>query len=99
MEFLKHKFIITDADEYAVYYIEKNNKEYTQANVSVILSKLREITDKHLESVRSFLAQADPGDSGYISYHNFRQVFALFIVCHLVLSGISCPLCVTVSSS
>lgn len=72
MEFLKHKFIITDADEYAVYYIEKNNKEYIQANIPIILSKLREVTDKHLESVRSFLAQADPQDSGYISYDNFR---------------------------
>ena len=72
MEFLKHKFIITDADEYAVYYIEKNNKEYLQANVPIILSKLREVTDKHLEDVRSFFAQADPQDSGYISYDNFR---------------------------
>ncbi|CAB4034756.1 EF-hand domain-containing family member C2-like, partial [Paramuricea clavata] len=71
VEFLKHKFIITDADEYAVYYIEKNNKEYLQANVPIILSKLREITDKHLEDVRSFFAQADPQDSGYISYDNF----------------------------
>lgn len=73
VEFLKHKFIITDADEYAVYYIEKNNKEYLQANVPIILSKLREVTDKHLEDVRSFFAQADPQDSGYISYDNFRN--------------------------
>jgi hypothetical protein len=72
VEFLKHKFIITDADEYAVDYIEKNSKEYVQGNVPIILSKLREVTDKHLENVRSFFAQADPQDSGYISYDNFR---------------------------
>lgn len=72
MEFLKHKFIITDADEYAVYYIEKNNKEYLQANVPIILSKLREITDKHHDKLRSYFAEVDTHDSGYVSFDDFR---------------------------
>lgn len=72
MEFCKHKFIITDADEYAVLYIEKHNKEYVQANIPIILQKLRTITDQHLENVRSFFSEADPDDTGYISYENIR---------------------------
>lgn len=73
VDFCKHKFIITDADEYAVIYIEKNNKEYVQANISLILQKLRSVTDQNLEGVRSFFSDADPDDTGYISYENLRN--------------------------
>ncbi|XP_046853746.1 EF-hand domain-containing family member C2-like [Xenia sp. Carnegie-2017] len=89
VEFLKHKFILTDADEYAVYYIEKNNKEYLQANVPIILSKLREITDKHQDKLRSYFAEVDTQDSGYVSFDDFRNIVMKYssnISVHEILS-------------
>ena len=53
-------------------YIEKNNKEYVQANISLILQKLRSVTDQNLENVRSFFSDADPEDTGFITYDNLR---------------------------
>ena len=72
VEFHKYKFILIDADEYAVIYMEKHSTEFPQANVHFILPKLKQILEQKYEGIKSDFQQYDPNNSGKIPAKNFR---------------------------
>ena len=72
MEFHKYNFILIDADEYAVDYMEKHSAEFPQANVHFILPKLKQILEQKYEEIKSDFQQHDPGNVGKIPASVFR---------------------------
>lgn len=72
VEFHKYKFILIDADEYAVDYMEKHSAEFPQANVHFILPKLKQILEQKYEEIKSEFQQHDPNNSGKIRAKNVR---------------------------
>ena len=72
VEFHKSKFILIDADEYAVIYMEKHAPEFPQANVRFILPKLKKILDQKYEEIKSEFQRFDQDSSGRITAKIFR---------------------------
>ncbi|XP_042201371.1 EF-hand domain-containing family member C2 [Callorhinchus milii] len=69
-----HSFLLVDADEYTLCYMEKHADEFLKGNICSILSKLKTINnDKSLEIKRMFAAQ-DFGSCGIIRYDQFRDI-------------------------
>lgn len=67
----KHTFILIDADEYAVGYMEKNSREFPQANIQFIMPKLKKLTDEHYEEIKEHFTQHDTNGDGKISFIAF----------------------------
>ena len=74
VQFHKHKFILIDADEYAVDYMEKHANEFPQANIKYILPRLRRILDTKYEEVKAEFGKQDPNGAGKISFSSFLWV-------------------------
>ena len=72
VEFHKYKFVLIDADEYAVMYMEKHSSEFPQANIQFILPKLKQILESKYEEVKSEFQRFDQGNSGKIPASRFR---------------------------
>ena len=72
MEFHRYKFILIDADEYAVDYMEKHKAEFPQANAHFILPKLKQILEQKYEEIKSEFQAHDPNNSGKIRASSFR---------------------------
>jgi len=53
--FFKHSFILVDADEYAIRYMEAHSVQFPQSNIKVILPKLAELTSSAKEEFKRFL--------------------------------------------
>lgn len=78
VEFHKFKFILIDADEYAVVYMEKHATEFPQANVRFILPKLKRILDQKYEEIKSEFQRFDDENSGKIPAKTFREIMQRF---------------------
>lgn len=76
--FHNFKFILIDADEYAVVYMEKHATEFPQANVRFILPKLKHILDQKYEEIKGEFQAFDTENSGKIPAKNFRWIFSFF---------------------
>ncbi|KAG8235664.1 hypothetical protein J437_LFUL016037 [Ladona fulva] len=64
-------FLITDADEYTLNYMEKNCNEFSKSNIRLILDKLREALQPiYKDFVGKYLC-IDPDQTGLITYHTF----------------------------
>ncbi|XP_073255064.1 EF-hand domain-containing family member C2-like [Porites lutea] len=74
VEFHKYKFILIDADEYAVMYMEKHSSEFPQANIQFILPKLKQILESKYEEVKSEFQRFDQDNSGKIPASRFREI-------------------------
>lgn len=74
VEFHKYKFVLIDADEYAVMYMEKHSSEFPQANIQFILPKLKQILESKYEEVKSEFQRFDQGNSGKIPASRFREI-------------------------
>ena len=72
VEFHRYKFVLIDADEYAVMYMEKHSSEFPQANIQFILPKLKQILESKYEEVKSEFQRFDQGNSGKIPASRFR---------------------------
>ena len=72
VQFYKHKFLLIDADEYAVDYMEKNKHEFPHANIDYILPKLRKLAEEKGDEIRSFFSSYDQSNSGRVRYEPFR---------------------------
>ena len=72
VEFHKSKFILIDADEYAVIYMEKHATEFPQANIRFILPKLKKILEQKYEEIKSEFQKFDQDNSGRIPPKSFR---------------------------
>ncbi|NXI43529.1 EFHC2 protein, partial [Galbula dea] len=69
-----HNFLLVDADEYTLNYMEKHANEFPVANISVILEKLKGIGEPRSREVRQTFAAADPEHTKVIEYDSFRNV-------------------------
>lgn len=72
VEFHKYKFILIDADEYAVDYMEKHSADFPQANIHFILPKLKQILEQKYEEIKSEFQKHDSSNSGKIIAKSFR---------------------------
>ncbi|XP_034550046.1 EF-hand domain-containing family member C2 [Notolabrus celidotus] len=75
-------FLLLEADEYTLKYMEKHAEEFPKANIGNIISKLRSIPEDQQSEIRKFLTLSDPGNTGFIPYESFRGL----------LSGLDCGL-------
>ncbi|KAK3754025.1 hypothetical protein QZH41_020312, partial [Actinostola sp. cb2023] len=78
VQFYQHEFVLIDADEYAVYYMEKHSDEFSQANMRYILPKLKIIADNHYEALKSVFSENDVKNSGQLTFHAFWTVLMRF---------------------
>ncbi|KAM9709843.1 EF-hand domain-containing family member C2 [Menidia menidia] len=67
-------FLLTDADDYTLNYMEQNAEEFPIANTGNILSKLRSIPEGKRSEIRNFLTLSDPTTTGFIPYESFRSL-------------------------
>lgn len=72
VEFCKHPFVLIDADEYAVSYMESHADEFPQANAQIIISKMRGIMMEHASEISLMFASADRKKTGSISFESFK---------------------------
>lgn len=70
--FHNFQFILIDADEYAVNYMEKHSADFPQANIQFILPKLKRILEQKYEEIKADFQQHDPGNEGRIPGDIFR---------------------------
>lgn len=74
MAFHNFQFILIDADEYAVNYMEKHSADFPKANIQFILPKLKRILEQKYEEIKADFQQHDPGNEGRIPGDIFRWV-------------------------
>jgi Ca2+-binding EF-hand superfamily protein len=76
MEFRRHRFILIEADEYTLNYME--NKKYPSSDVSAIVEKLKEkfIADNAL--IRDTFRRYDRDHSGVLNMDEFREALRKF---------------------
>jgi len=74
VELCKHSFILIDADEYAVNYMEAHSEEFPQANINLILPKLLRILENDLREIKRMFEGADARKTGRITYNAFKSV-------------------------
>ncbi len=66
------KFTITDADEYALRYMESHPDTFPHANIQLILAKLKGPATAHVDKIKSTLCTGDPDNTGCLPYETFR---------------------------
>lgn len=76
--FHNFQFILIDADEYAVNYMEKHSADFPQANIQFILPKLKRILEQKYEEIKADFQQHDPGNEGRIPGDIFRGILQKF---------------------
>ncbi|XP_065533163.1 EF-hand domain-containing family member C2 isoform X2 [Lathamus discolor] len=69
-----HNFLLVDADEYTLNYMEKHANEFSVADVGVILKKLKVITEPRSREIRQLFAATDPDHNKVIEYDAFRNL-------------------------
>lgn len=72
VEFCKHPFILIDADEYAINYMESHADEFPHANPQLVANKLRRLLTDNASEVRLMLDSADRKKTGSMSFENFK---------------------------
>lgn len=72
--FCKHPFILIDADEYAVNYMEQHAEEFPQANINVIMPKLRKIFDENFSEIKMMFESGDRKKTGKINFEAFKSI-------------------------
>lgn len=86
MEFCKHIFILIDADEYAVNYMENHADEFPQANIQCVMPKFRRLMQENFSEVKLMMESADRRKTGQITFEVFKYDLRLFFVV-IILSG------------
>ncbi|KAF6719515.1 EF-hand domain-containing family member C2 [Oryzias melastigma] len=69
-----HTFMLVNADEYTLKYMEQHAEEFSKANTGNILSKLRSVPEDKKSEIKKFLTLSDPNNTGLISYESFRNM-------------------------
>jgi len=67
-------FILIDADEYNLQYMESHPDEFPLSNPNVVIQKIAGKLGANREDVRSFFAKTDPTGSGFMPYENFKEM-------------------------
>ncbi|NXC38118.1 EFHC2 protein, partial [Penelope pileata] len=69
-----HNFLLVDADEYTINYMEKHANEFAVADAGYIFKKLKGIAEPRSREIRQVFAATDPGHSKVIEYDPFRNL-------------------------
>ncbi|XP_064353414.1 EF-hand domain-containing family member C2 isoform X5 [Dromaius novaehollandiae] len=69
-----HNFLLVDADEYAFNYMEKHANEFSMADISVILKKLKDIAEPRSREIKQMFAVTDPDHTKVTEYDPFRNL-------------------------
>ena len=69
--FFKHSFILIDADEYAIQYMEAHPGTFPQANIKAILPKLAQLTSSAKEEFKHFLDT----NGQHASFDDLRYIY------------------------
>merc|ERR1711988_2078556 len=76
MEFRKHRFVLIEADEYTLNYME--NKKFPSSDVSTIVDKLKEKLSEQNALIRDTFRRFDSDHSGALNMAEFRDVLKKF---------------------
>ncbi|XP_046392525.1 EF-hand domain-containing family member C2-like [Ischnura elegans] len=83
-------FLITNADEYALSYMENNCNQFPQSNVRLIMDKVRTALQPIYKDFIGKYICIDPDQTGVISYHVFwrtiKEVLGEQITDHEILT-------------
>ncbi|NXE23151.1 EFHC2 protein, partial [Ardeotis kori] len=69
-----HNFLLVDADEYTINYMEKHANEFSVADIGAILKKLKDIAEPRSSEIRQVFADTDPEHTKVIEYGPFRNL-------------------------
>lgn len=72
LEIYSHRFILTEADEYSLNYMENEDMEFPKANLDIICEKLQRSLILG-NNARAAFTRADRDGSGSISIAEFKQ--------------------------
>ncbi|XP_076350680.1 EF-hand domain-containing family member C2-like isoform X2 [Tachypleus tridentatus] len=67
------KFLLTDADEFALNYMEQHPEQFPKADITKVMQKLEQILNGKNSELYLSLKEVDADDTGYISFQHFRQ--------------------------
>merc|ERR1711988_1704547 len=76
MEFRKHRFVLIEADEYTLNYME--NKKFPSSDVSAIVEKLKEKFRESSVLIRDSFRRFDRDHSGALNMSEFRDALRQF---------------------
>merc|ERR1711988_2030004 len=76
MEFRKHRFVLIEADEYTLNYME--NKKFPSSDVSAIVEKLKEKFRESSVLIRDAFRRFDRDHSGALNMAEFRDALRQF---------------------
>merc|ERR1719230_1200785 len=76
MEFRKHRFVLIEADEYTLNYME--NKKFPSSDVTAIVEKLKEKFREQSVLIRDTFRRFDRDHSGSLNMAEFREVLNKF---------------------
>lgn len=65
-------FIIIDADEYVLRYMESHSEQYPHANINLILAKLKGPATIHVDKITGAFKDADTKTTGFVAQQQFR---------------------------
>uniref|UniRef100_A0A7M5VAV7 EF-hand domain-containing family member C2 n=1 Tax=Clytia hemisphaerica TaxID=252671 RepID=A0A7M5VAV7_9CNID len=74
VQFCKHPFILIDADEYAINYMESHADEFPHANPQLVSNKIRRLLTDNASEVRLMLDSADRKKTGSMSFETFKKI-------------------------
>ncbi|XP_041127668.1 EF-hand domain-containing family member C2-like [Polyodon spathula] len=74
LSFNGYSFQLVNTDEYTFNYMEKHADEFPMANISTIISKMKEICDTKLKEIKKSFVMNDPTNTGVIEYTPFRNL-------------------------
>merc|ERR1711998_309518 len=76
MEFRKHRFVLIEADEYTLNYME--NKKFPSSDVNIIVEKLKEKMREQSVLIRDTFRRFDRDHSGSLNMAEVRDVLNKF---------------------
>merc|ERR1712159_448473 len=76
LEFRKHRFVLIEADEYTLNYME--NKKFPSSDVTAIVEKMKDKFREQSVLIRKTFRNIDKDHSGALDMNEFKQVLKKF---------------------
>ena len=74
LEFHCWKFVVYQADEYTLSYMESDPDSHPMSDMGYIASQLMPVMAEKKEVLSAAFAAADPNSTGYVSYEVMQEV-------------------------
>merc|ERR1711988_816809 len=74
VEFFRHRFVIYQADEYSLSYMESNPSAHPMCDEQYVSDNLKPVLTTKAEEIKSAFEALDRDSNGYVSYDEFREV-------------------------